>query len=592
MNEIVESRCNAGKPLQYLRHPAALAAAVLAASLAAAPSFAQGAPVAPTGNAVANLIHLMVQRGLLSQDDADALIAQAQNDALRVQQAEQQAKQAAAVAANVQPGDVRVRYVPETVQAEMTEQVRQQVMAQAKAENWAQPDAIPEWTRRIRIEGDVRLRNESRFFQDGNSNIEIDWAAVNAGSGFDVNPNTNLALPPLRNTRRDRNNVFKVRARLGLIADVNERTQAGVRVATGNDDSPVSTTQTLGGGLSKKDIWLDQAWMTYKPVDSLSVIGGRFANPFWSTDTLFSNDLNLDGIAATFEKSLENKDVSLFGTLGAIPLEYSSDNAPSSSMEKESSHNKWLFGAQVGAYWKLNQDNHLRGAVAYYNFNNISGQLSEPCALYAGADGCSTDWSRPAFMQKGNTLMLLRNIALDPLSPATTPMPQYIGLAAKFRLFDLNLRWDTKIANGLGLRLDANYIRNLAYDEDEMFERSTGGIVNNFDQTDDGINTRSNFKSGPNAYMLQATFGKPTPNARGDWNVLAGYKRIEPDALPDGFNDSSFHLGGTNARGYYLGGSYAIEKNTWFTARWMSTKEVYGPPQSIDLLQLELNTKF
>jgi hypothetical protein len=51
-------------------------------------------------------------------------------------------------------------------------------------------------------------------------------------------------------------------------------------------------------------------------------------------------------------------------------------------------------------------------------------------------------------------------------------------------------------------------------------------------------------------------------------------------------------MGGTNARGYYLGGSYAFDKNAWVTGRWISTKEVFGPPLSIDTLQLEVNARF
>ena len=123
-----------------------------------------------------------------------------------------------------------------------------------------------------------------------------------------------------------------------------------------------------------------------------------------------------------------------------------------------------------------------------------------------------------------------------------------------------------------------------------MFSRANGGIVNNFGGS--GGTGRADFKSGGNAYMFQATLGKPVTLAKGDWNMLLGYKRIEPDAMPDGYNDSTFHLGGTNARGYYVGGSYALDKNTWVTGRWTSTKEVYGPPLAIDILQVEINTRF
>ncbi|WP_218153737.1 putative porin [Variovorax sp. OK605] len=576
----------------------------LAAAVASVFVFAPGtaaAQAAPADTAMVRLIRGLIQSGTLAKDVGEALLAQAQTEAMAAQQAQRMPASATAASASaagtagglrLEAGDVRVPYISQTVRDQIRDEVKAQVMAQAKDEGWAAPNETPEWSKRIRVEGDVRVRNESRGYAGGNSDIETNWSEFNKGSGYDVNPNTNLALPSLLNTRQDRRNLFRARARLGVYADLTENTKAGVRLASGSDESPVSTTQTLGGGLSKKSVWLDQMWISHKPVDWLTVTAGRFGNPFMSSDLLYSNDLNFDGIAAQFDKKLtSNKDLSLFGTLGLIPLEYSSDNAPARNQIKMKSENKWLLGAQIGADWKIDDDNRVRGALAYYNFRNISGQVSEPCKLYAGVDGCSTDWSRPAFMQKGNTLMLLRDISLDPLNPAGTPQPQFVGLASKFRLIDLNLRWDTAVA-GNNLRLDANFVKNSAYDSRDIWNRAglRGAIVNNFGPT--GGVSQSDFKSGGNAYMVQATYGKPAPTARGDWNVLAGYKRIEPDAMPDGYNDSTFHGGGTNARGYFLGGSYAIDKNMWFTGRWISTKEVYGPPQSIDTLQLEFNARF
>ncbi len=555
----------------------------------AAPVQAQTA--APTETAMVRLIRGLVQSGALTKDVGEALLAQAQTEAMAAQQAQRQLAAAApAGGLRPEPGDVRVPYISDTVRDQIRDEIKGQVMAQAKSEGWAAPNETPEWTQRIRIEGDIRARYESRLFSSDNSNIETNYAAINAGTGYDINPNTNpVALPQLLNTRQDRRNLARLRARLGVLADISDSTQAGVRLATGSDDSPVSTTQTLGGGLGKKSIWLDQAWLSYKPSEWAKVTAGRFGNPFMSSDMLFSGDLNFDGIAAQFDKTLANKDVSVFGTVGLIPLEYSSDSAPSRSQNKMSSENKWLLGAQVGANWKLDKENSLRGAIAYYQFNNVSGKVSEPCALYAGADGCSTDWSRPAFMQKGNTLMLLRNIALDPLDPANTAQPQYVGMASKFNLLDINLRWDTRVA-GYGLRLDGNYINNMAYNEGEMFARARGGIINNFGGT--GGTTQADFKSGGNAYMIQATFGNPSPSAKGDWNVMAGYKHIEPDAMPDGYNDSTFHLGGTNAKGYFIGASYALAKNTWFSTRWTSSKQVFGAPFAVDTLQLDFNARF
>ncbi len=566
-----------------------------AVALLMATGAAQAQTAAPAESAMVKLIRGLIQSGTLNKDVGEALLAQAQTEAMAAQQAQRQVAAAAVPVAGTaamrpEAGDVRVPYISQTVRDQIRDEVKGQVMAQARTEGWAAPNETPEWTKRIRIEGDMRLRSESRFYTRSNDNEISDFAALNASGPYDVNTNTTVALPPLLNTRQDRKNLLRARARFGVFADISDTTTAGIRLATGSDESPVSTTQTLGGGLGKKNIWLDQAWISNKPTDWLKITGGRFGNPFVSTDILFSNDLNFDGVAAQFDKKFSNDALSMFGTLGIIPLEYSSDNSPKDSREKMKSETKWLLGAQIGANWKLDSTNQLRGAVAYYSFQNISGKLSEPCALYAGASSCSTDWSRPAFMQKGNTMMLLRNIALNPANPANTPMPQYVGLASKFQLLDLNARWDTKVFGDYGFRLDGNYIRNLAYDADEMFRRSSGGIANNFDDT--GLGGREHFQSGGNAYMLQATLGKPNPALRGEWNVSASYKYIEADALPDGYNDSSFHLGGTNARGYTLASTYAFDKNTSLSGRWMSSKNISSKPFAIDVLQLELNTRF
>lgn len=557
----------------------------LAASLALAAAGAVALPAhsapAPSENATINLIRLLVQQGVLKPEQADALVAQAEAEAKAARQATPD--RGAAVA---QAGDVRVPYIPQTVRDQIRDEVKAEVMVQAKEENWAQPNTFPDWVSRITVEGDVRVRDESRFYNGSNSNEITDFAKLNAKGPYDVNPNTNGGFPPMLNTREDRRNQLRIRARLGIRAEISEAWSAGIRLATGSDDSPVSTSQTLGGGMGKKDIWLDQAYLTYRPAKWATVTGGRIGNPFESTDTLFSNDLNFDGIAAIFKHPLQGRDVTLFGTLGAFATEYANNGWNSSSMSEGGSENKWLLGAQIGADWKVNNQNSLRGALAYYHFDNIAGKRSSSCSPWAGDENCDTDWSRPAFMQKGNTLFLLRNIAPNPLNPADTPQPQYVGLASKFDLLDLNLRWDTRVFDGLGLRLNGNYIRNLAYSKSKMASRAQGYIVNNFD--DNG-----NIESGPNAWMLQATLGRSYDlKDKGDWLAFVGYKYIQPDALPDAFNDSSFHQGGTNARGYYLGAGYAFEKNVYGVFRWMSTKEIYGAPLSIDTMQFEINARF
>ncbi|WLG98280.1 putative porin [Pseudomonas sp. Z1-14] len=541
---------------------------------------ASAAP-APSENATINLIRLLVQQGVLKQDQADGLIAQAEREAVQARQA----ATAVAAAPAGAPGDVRVQYVPNIVREQIRDQVKAEVMATAKKENWAQPNTFPDWVSRISFDGDIRLRDESRYYSGTNSNQIVDFARLNDRGPYDVNPNSSSNLPPLLNTREDRENLFRLRARLGMKAVIAPEWTAGIRIGTGSDNNPVSTTQTLGGGFGKKDIWLDQGYLTWKPSDELTLTGGRIANPFYSTDLLYSGDLNFDGVAAIFNRKL-SQDFGLFGTVGAFPVEYTNDTSTSNGTDKEESDNKWLYGAQLGANWAINDSNRVKGALAYYRFDDIEGQRSSPCEPWAGDPGCDTDGSRVAFMQKGNTVFLLRDITPNPLNPSATPQPQYVGLASEFNLLDLNLAWDTDLPEDLKLRSQAHYVHNLGYDEGEMRKRSEGQFANNLDENGE-------VESGANAWMLQFTLGNSLELKRqGDWNMFAGYKYIQPDALPDGFNDSSFHLGGTNAKGYFLGGNYGLASNVFATGRWLSSEAVYGAPYDIDVLQLEINTRF
>ncbi|ARB44760.1 putative porin [Alloalcanivorax xenomutans] len=534
---------------------------------------------APEGNSTTvHLIRLLVEQGVITDAQANALLQQARQEAQTASQRRPEPE--------VREGDVRVPYIPEVVRDEIREEVKQEVMAQAKAENWAAPNTFPDWVSRVKLFGDVRVRNESRFFSGDNIDQLVDGQKYNEDGPFETNLGPIASdFPPLMNTREDRTNLLRLRARFGLEADLGGNWSTGVRLATGSSNGPVSTTQTLGGGLSKKDIWLDQGWVKWAP-GIWRFTAGRAENPFVSTDILFSGDLSFDGVSAGFKDLRVGDRVAMFGTIGAFPLEYSSDSWPSSSPDKSDSEDKWLFGAQVGANWVFNQEERLTAAIGYYHFDNIQGQRSSECELYSDPyQFCDTDWSRPTFMQKGNTLFWLRDIQPNPDADVTS-MPQYLGLASEFQLFDLNLIWDTRVFSDYKLRLAGNIIYNDAYSEQAMWRNAAGMIVNNFDE--DG-----EFESGRTAWMVHAAFGSSLKlDRRGDWLTFLGYKHIEPDALPDAYNDSSFHLGGTNAKGYYLGAAYALNERLYFQGRWMSSEEVYGPPLSIDILQLELNARF
>jgi hypothetical protein len=555
----------------------------------AAPATASG----PTDSVVINLIRLLVKQGVISQAAADALVKEAEVEAA---QARAGAAPGAAPGQMAQggapppgPGVLRVPYVPQIVKNQIRDEVKQEVMAEAKSEGWAAPGEVPDWVGRITWNGDFRFRDEYDLFNKSNTNQFIDFAQFNASGPFDINPGTNLLPPPFLNTRQNRENQLSVRLRLGMTAKVTDHVTVGVRLASGNDTSPVSTTQALGANFGKKNFWLDQAYIKFDPVSFASATFGRMPNPFVHTDLVFDDNLNFDGVAATVRTPWGYRGFTGALTGGAFPVGYLPGAFPTNSELKNPDRTKWLFAGQFAVNWTDGDRMNAHLAVADYYYSDIRGVLSDPCAIYTGIKQCSSDSSQPAFMQKGNTLFLLRDIVPDPANPLNYAQPQFVGLAYNYNELDVNALFDARVWGDRHVIVQGDFVHNFAYNENKAFAYTNNTIVNNFEEAASGIGP---YRSGPNAWMAKITFGNPTMDAAGNWNVMAGYKYIEPDAVVDAFNDHDFHMGGTNAKGYFIFANYAFYKHTWASLRWFSSNEVYGPPLAIDLLQLELNAAF
>lgn len=60
----------------------------------------------------------------------------------------------------------------------------------------------------------------------------------------------------------------------------------------------------------------------------------------------------------------------------------------------------------------------------------------------------------------------------------------------------------------------------------------------------------------------------------------------------DAFTDPDFHLGGTNAKGWILGGDFGISRNFWLSLKWTTSNEISGPPLGIDSLFVDVNSRF
>lgn len=383
---------------------------------------------------------------------------------------------------------------------------------------------------RIHWGGDIRLRYDADFFRKDNA----------------------LLLQPdnpseLLNTRVDRHRG-RVRARLLMKAQVNHSVEFAARLSTGNEKDPVSTNETFGDYMTNGNVVFDQLYLHWRPVPEVSIHCGRIPNPWFCSDLVWDPDLNFEGLAATANMVWAPKWKGFFAG-GVFPLQ-----------EIEfSKKDKWLYGAQLGVEWRPSAVFGGKVGFAYYSYQNITGEVNDP--LRPG----EKDWTAPLYQQKGNTLM-----DIDPSVGIKT------ALASDYDEFNVTASLDVGIFDPVHVCFLADYVINLGFDRDDVIKRTGNPDVEKQIQ----------------GYQFGVTVGYPHVRGWGQWNASLFYKCLEADAALDAFVDSDFYLGGTNAKGWTLGGEFGLARNVWVRGRWFSADEVQGPPLAIDVLLLDLNARF
>ncbi len=505
-----------------------------------------------------NLVNLLVQEGVLSKEKAEALLKQAAADAEKAKELDTATALANQNTADLSADEkmvgkivdekVRVQYVPQIVKNEMKEEIKKEVMAKLNFKA-GERLGLPDWIDRLQWEGDLRLRYQTTQFPDGNPNLN-DFIAAN-----------NVVL---NNTTEDRNRA-RVRARFGFNIKVNDWLNGGIRMTTGSINDPISANETLQGVSGKYELNLDRVFLKTNITPELSLVGGRFENPWFSTDLVWDPDLAFDGVAASYKPKFNDR-WSGFATAGVFPI----DEIESSEFNR--AKDKWLYGAQTGIKWTSANKSSVKVGLALYEFDNVEG-IANPAGQF-GPNAPFNSTSANA-RTKGNSTFDINGgqFGSDPL----------FGYASKFRELNLTGKVDIAAFDPVHISLTGDYVRNIGFDRNEIIRRT--GIVPGL-VPDEEVN----------AYQVRLDVGMPTTEKLHDWQVFAAYKHLEADSVVDTFTDSDFYQRGTNVKGWILGGSYGIGKNTWLQARWFSADEISPrgglDPLGIDVLLLDLNTKF
>jgi hypothetical protein len=520
------------------------------------------------------LIEALVEQGLLPRAKADELIRKAQ-------QAGTAAATGGGTAVAVAPvpvpapgwGErpsnvVRVPYVPENVRAQMKQEIKNDVIATAREENWVDARQLPGWVKGLKVEGDVRVRAEDALLDNTNTPPELYQLQNLLGS-------TPAWSPDIVNTRTDRQRLT-FRARLGVVAKPGDDVTAGVRLTSGGTTPVSSQSITMGNDFQRTVVTLDRAYIRWEPLQGLRFDGGRMAVPFDGTDLLWPDDLALEGVSAKGELNL-GRGVYAFSTLGAFPLQEFAI----------SGQDKWLFGAQAGIDWALDGNWDLRGAVALYNYRKIEGvRETEPPPTGPFANTTPYQLSQyPANVrQKGNTL-------IDINAPGSTATSAVWGLASRFKPFNTTLSLVDRQFEPFRIKGTVDYVRNTGFERDDILARFGA----------DAPPELASLAAMTTGWQARMDLGRLRMAERGDWYAFVAWRRFERDAWPDAFTDTTWNLGGTNYKGYSLGAWYMFDRSADVGLRWTSTRnlddgtdgaDLSSAKLRVDVLQVESNVRF
>lgn len=203
-----------------------------------------------------------------------------------------------------------------------------------------------------------------------------DTDAVSDGFAFSGDVRYRYEAIDTLGVERDRQ---RVRARLGVAADVNPSTQAVFRLSTGEGD-PRSAHITFSGGYSRKAVGVDLAYLDWHTSASMGARLGKIPFPTWrpAQSFLIGGDFNPEGIALSYAPS-----AGFFATAFNFWLEDRGTASDSRQQglqlgwKQSAGHSDWTIALTLNDFTDVQgRRSFLDGESAYGNSVGVDGTLA------------------------------------------------------------------------------------------------------------------------------------------------------------------------------------------------------------------------
>ena len=372
-------------------------------------------------------------------------------------------------------------------QAEVADKTLDQV-AQQKAN-------VGDWVGRFTWKGDLRYRNEQ---------IKQEFVAGD----------------------RDRD---RIRARLGVVAKVNDTVTAEVQFTTGESLSAGgygdarSPNQTLTDANSRKRVWFDTAFIQWKPNANWTATLGKQRYPWIRPANVlfFDGDINPEGMSVNWQQGADG----LFATAFWVQLAERNTGASGGA-------DSTMAGGQFGWRGPIGGSARLTVAGGYFDHGAVEGYNAVQDGTLPGN----------AF---GNTTTT---------STAVCRMALATCIADDYNIYEALAELTFQVG-GKPLTFVGDYAKNNKAD---------------FGTTFKGLDT---------AFAVGAQYGRVS--TFNTWEIGYLYQKVENDALYGQWVDSDFGGGSTGTKGHVFRFGYGLGRNFRFNTTYFMNDTNIDVPVTI-----------
>jgi hypothetical protein len=455
------------------------------------------------------------------------------------------------------------------------------------------------------------------------------------------------------NITDDRNRA-RFRLRIGADVQLGDQFFAGVTLAT--NQASDSNSQTYTEGYDNYNIFLDKAFAGWTPNDWFTIVLGKQANPFYTTDLLWSPAITPAGASEVLDLSKAFLPDNSRLSLQLISLQGAFYGGSNFSVGSDTA---WQFVEQVKATYNFNKNLSFTFAPGFMtetaasitglqnsdDFSKTTDELTAPAGVQVQTTTTTTETKTIKYASNGQPSITLTPVntttTVTTTSPATGPTRSVTtqtsnnqtqvtipfgakGNPLKTNVALANQTFVTTTTSGGGTTTVTSPLGEAPKTETRDLAIITapgdisfklGGIDSklywDFAYNTEGRNRATSeyllsSHSSQDDYAWLIGFQVGNNIRAGDWSLYANYRRVGMDSIDPNINDNDFALSALNVQGVKVAVAYSFTDSlvgditfyhTWLLDHSITGGEATGGAalanaKTTDVLQVDLNLKF